>query len=222
MSEATQRALFELQHHLKRDGRVPAEWLSAHAPDGDLERIWSECQVPLLLLRIGTAGAEHRALVRCACACAREALRMIPAGTSPLPVGVDTAEAWCEGRATKADLDAAHRLDFESWHEETKLQPVVVEIKRAVRMAMAAAMSAMRAADAVGAGTKTQTRRLGSDVVEAARSTERVVAAVVYEDPDWQDHPCDEALADVAAIVRTHVPCPTIEQLQETFAQRAI
>lgn len=221
MSEATQRALFELQRHLKRDGRVPAEWLSAHAPDGDLERMWADCQVPLLLLQLGASGAEHRALVRCACALAREATRTIPAGTSPLPVGVDAAEAWCEGRATRADLEAAQRLDFESWHDDMNLPPAIAEIKRAVRMAIAAALTATRVASAGGVERAVQTRKLSSDVLEAARSTERVVAALVHGDPDWQDLPCAEALADVAEIVRAHVPCPTIEQLQRSFGPDA-
>jgi hypothetical protein len=36
----TAAPLAELRAHLARDGAVPLAWVVAHAPDGDLRRVW--------------------------------------------------------------------------------------------------------------------------------------------------------------------------------------
>lgn len=77
---------------------------------------WSECRrADWLLLAAVRLGVDHRPIVMAACACARMALRYVPAGDDRPRVGIETAEAWCRGAATLervyaaiADAHAAH------------------------------------------------------------------------------------------------------------------
>ena len=74
---------------------------------------WLACERPDWLLWwaakcIGEPGSTaHKQLVRVACACARTALPHVKAGeTRPLKA-VETAEAWCDGKATLAEVRSA-------------------------------------------------------------------------------------------------------------------
>jgi hypothetical protein len=60
-----------------------------------------------LLWYCARVGVDHKLLVRAACACARLALRYVPAGEPRPLAAIETAERWCDGAATLAEVRAA-------------------------------------------------------------------------------------------------------------------
>ena len=52
---------------------------------------------------------RREVIVLCACACARTALRYVPAGEERPLAAIETAERWCRGDATLDEVRAARR-----------------------------------------------------------------------------------------------------------------
>jgi len=85
------------------------EWLA----DRDLSAMWQECErADWLLWLAATINIDRRLVVRAACRCAREALPIFedrrPGDGRPRKA-IETAEAWCDGRATLDEVRSAAR-----------------------------------------------------------------------------------------------------------------
>src|SRR5690606_3193359 len=85
--------------------------------DRDLRQAWEQCErADWLLWLAGRIGVDRKMLVRAACRCVRESLPIFeqccPGDDRPRKA-IETAEAWCEGRATLAVLrKAAHAARY--------------------------------------------------------------------------------------------------------------
>jgi hypothetical protein len=65
------------------------------------EQLWAQCErADWLLWYAARVGVDRRAIVRAACACARTVLHLVPEGEERPLSAIETAEAWCDGRAT--------------------------------------------------------------------------------------------------------------------------
>lgn len=94
---------------LRRCG-APREALTWLAAQPDLETAWAACEQPQWLLWLARrSGVGKTALVRIACGCARTSLRFVP-GSDPLPLRA--AEAWCGGRSSREEAQAAYDADY--------------------------------------------------------------------------------------------------------------
>ena len=90
------------KHAPCRDGM---DWLRTQP---DMETAWLEClRGDWMLWLAGKMKADKGQLVRAACKCARLALRHVPEGERRPKVAIETAEAWCDGRAAVEDVRAA-------------------------------------------------------------------------------------------------------------------
>ena len=80
-----------------------------HAADGkSLREAWTTCERGDWLLWLAAKiDIDRKIIVRAACDCARTALKYVKEGeTRPLKA-IETAEAWCEGKATIEEVRAA-------------------------------------------------------------------------------------------------------------------
>ena len=96
----------ELSKWLERQAVCPMaiNWVGGRTA----RQAWDECpRADWMLWSVGRL-VERKVVVRAACACARTALRYSPE-TEKRPLHcIDTAEAWCDGRATIEEVkDAA-------------------------------------------------------------------------------------------------------------------
>ena len=72
------------------------------------EKAWRECPRGDWLLWIAAkGGVDRKKLVLAACACARLSLKYVPKGEKRPLKAIETAEAWCDGKATLAQVRAA-------------------------------------------------------------------------------------------------------------------
>jgi len=77
--------------------------------EGSAYAAWRACERGDWLLWIAARlGVDRRLVVRAACACARTALVHVPEGEHRPLRAIETAEAWCDGRATIAEVRAAY------------------------------------------------------------------------------------------------------------------
>src|SRR5262245_34769332 len=82
----------------------------AWADARDWQAAWDECDRGDWLLWIAARlGVERRTVVWAACKCARLALRHIPNGEKRPLKAIQTAEAWCKGKATIEQVREARR-----------------------------------------------------------------------------------------------------------------
>ena len=72
------------------------------------KRAWETCERGDWLLWIsGNLDVDRKLLVLAACACARTALRFVPAGEDRPRIAIETAEAWTKGKATIEQVQSA-------------------------------------------------------------------------------------------------------------------
>ena len=73
--------------------------------DRSLEQAWKDCpRGDWLLWLAGRVEIDRKLLVLAACKCARTVLQYVPKSEEHLLKGFETAEAWCEGKATLEDV----------------------------------------------------------------------------------------------------------------------
>ena len=96
----------EFQTYLASVGACPDA--KVWAAQRSAREAWAECErADWLLWWAATAEIDRKLLVRAACACARLALRFVPAVEVRPLRAIETAEAWCDGHATIAEVNAA-------------------------------------------------------------------------------------------------------------------
>jgi len=94
------------QEYLESLSACPAarQW----AGERTAEQAWDQCErADWLLWWAALAGAEKKDLVRIACQIARTALPCLKKSELRPLKAIETAEAWCEGKATPEDVRAA-------------------------------------------------------------------------------------------------------------------
>ena len=75
--------------------------------DQPLAEAWATCdRGDWMLWFAARTGIDRKVLVRAACACARQSLQYVPAGEDRPRITIETAEAWCEGRAMIEEVAA--------------------------------------------------------------------------------------------------------------------
>ena len=80
------------------------EWAGAR----NARQAWDECErADWLLWWAAMAGVDRKIVVKAACQCERRALRFVPDGEMRPLRAIETAERWCEGRATVQEVRAA-------------------------------------------------------------------------------------------------------------------
>ncbi len=102
------------------------------------------------LLRRGHLRRE--VLVLCACACARLALRHVPAGQDCAQRAIETAERWARGQATSDDVRAARDAAYAAAACAARYSRAVAYAYAAAAYAAAAAAAADGAAAAAADG----------------------------------------------------------------------
>ncbi len=69
--------------------------------------LWDTCQRADWMLWLAAQKLDRKIVVRAACACARTALLFVPAGEDRPRLAIETAERWCDGKATLDEVRAA-------------------------------------------------------------------------------------------------------------------
>lgn len=198
-------AIAELDDH----GDASPEWMTAHSPTGDLQPVWNACNAPFTLLRL----AEHRDCVRAACACARLVVNHVPAGEKRPLFAVEVTEAWLCGEATEEDvrtvardLSRADDEDYPAIWAAYLTAAGVLDSWDAIHVmhhvALAMVVEATAGGAAVGGGRGARAAALVRALDANPRGEGPLVSAYFA------------ASAFVAAIIRTYVRCPTLDQLR--------
>jgi hypothetical protein len=121
-----------------------------------------------LLWLAGRLEIDRPTLVLAACACARTALRYVPAGDDRPRAAIETAEAWCRGEAT---LDQAQEAGARAAAGATWAAAEAAEAAEAgaaaARAAWAAAEAAWAAAGAAGAAAEAEAARVAAHAEHA-------------------------------------------------------
>lgn len=82
-------------------------YVASH-PTWSIATLWRRCdRSDWLLWLAGAAEIDRKTIVRCACDCARTALRYATPGDDRPRLCVETVERWCDGEATMDDVSAA-------------------------------------------------------------------------------------------------------------------
>jgi hypothetical protein len=142
------------QAYLKRLGAcIEARMWAA---DRTAQQAWDECErADWLLWWLAKSGLARQQLVRLTCACARTALPYATAGELRPLAAIETAEAWCDGRATIEQVrdaaDAAKDAAAAAYATAAAAAAEVAAAEVAYAAAYAAAAAAYAAAAAVGA-----------------------------------------------------------------------
>ena len=81
-------------------------WMKRHG--GNLAALWGDCErADWMLWFAAMRGCKRELYVIAACKCARRALKYVPKEESRPSKAIETAERWCDGKATKAEVRIA-------------------------------------------------------------------------------------------------------------------
>ena len=154
----------------------------------DSEQAWAECHRGHWMLWIAERlGIDRKLLVLAACDCVDRVLQFIPADESRPREAVETARAWCAGKATMAEVRAAVAAAYGA--------VIAVDTSAAISAASYAADSAYAAISAA---------HIAADAYAVVHSVAYAAFAAGVKSAE------QEAQAD---IVRRHIPWDTICRL---------
>ena len=204
--------LEELLVHVHCYDNVPLEWITAHAPAGSLEPVWSSCDHVRVLMDLAALTVDHRTLVRAACACARTVVvHLPPERQQQARAALEVAERWSRGDADLDELAAAAEATDHVY--ASNADPVVPRVSSA-----ACAVHAAVATAATAAGYETPWYDSRQVEEAASHAASFAAAAIQSADPDANredSEPQDAALCpSLAAIVRAQLTCPTLDQVR--------
>jgi hypothetical protein len=220
----------KFQAYLKSVHACPEarEW----AGDRTAKQAWEECKRgDWLLWWAAKAGTDRKTLVRIACQIARTALPFVKKGEVRPLKAIETAEAWCVGKGTIADLRAA-----------VAAADAAAADVGAAAFAAAAYAAGAAAADVVEAAYASESYAAAADVAEAASAAaidaaEAAASKVVYaasknaaKTPEytcfaepalystkWRKTRAAK-LQEFAALVREAIPFPGISKVKKKVA----
>jgi hypothetical protein len=163
-------------------------------PDG-----WSEAELTtcwggdeaLWMAKLAERTATRHAQVAAACALARRVESLLPPEDRRPREAIAHAESWPEG-----ERGALGRTADEAFLAEVDAAPGIERIS-AVKTAFAAARIAL------GDGALSEAVQHAENALRNGERVER-----------------DAALAELATILRAHLPCPTLAELRAAFAKR--
>jgi len=191
------------KHAPCRDGM---DWLRTQP---DMETAWLEClRGDWMLWLAGKMKADKGQLVRAACKCARLALRHVPEGERMPKVAIETAEAWCDGRAAVEDVRAAA--------DAADAAAAAAAAADAAADAAAAAYVAVAAADAAAyvAAAAAYVAAAAADAAYAAAAAAAADAAYVAADAAAA---AAAYVADAAYVARTLTLKACAEKVREVW-----
>lgn len=175
---------------LDRTGEPPPGWVEQHAPGEDLRPAWQACNFVESLLKLAGAGGDPRGVVVAACACIRVRYPLLPEdGPDPRPT-LAAAEAWAREEGALAAVEDARRAA-----DLPRAGP-----HRALSRALHWLGSAVCATNPASAGLY-------------AANVANVVMMMGSADADA----LRAASAQLSAVVRAHLTCPTLEQLRGAY-----
>ena len=91
--------------HAKSACPEAMRWLATQI---DPATAWETCKRPDWMIWLAARrGVDRKTIVRVACACARTSLRFVPEGEDRPRLAIETAERWCDDRATIEEVRAA-------------------------------------------------------------------------------------------------------------------
>jgi hypothetical protein len=153
---------------------------------------------------------SRKSIVMAACACARTALEFVPAGELCPLRAIETAEAWCAGRASLNEVRgaayaaaaAAPPAHAEAFHAAASaaLTPDAASLAAdaASLAADAAALAAASAALAADAAAFAFANAVAANAASLAAAAAALAAGVA-------------ARAEMAPVVRRHLKCPRLQ-----------
>jgi hypothetical protein len=175
-------------------------WAKAYkTPQG----AWRACKRADWLLWIsgrlvGPGDDSRKPLVLAACACARTALRHVPAGEMRPLRAIETAEAWCRGEASLEQVRAASTA-YAAYYAAAAAAAAAAAYYAAAAAASAAA-NASTAYAAAAASAAYYAAAAAADAAYSADAAADAAASVARV----------KALADMAVLVRKHLKCPRL------------
>jgi hypothetical protein len=207
--------LEELLAHVHCYEEVPEAWIAANAPDGSLEALWVECNHVGVLMNLAALTVDRRTLVGAACACARMVVKHLPPERrAQADAALDTVERWARREAELDEVAAAADATDHTYANAESIAPLVSCAACAVDAAVSAA------ATVAGHDTRWYDARQSTEA--AGHAAGFAAAALDWADPDGSH--AKEKLVDaqiasdwcpsLAAVLRAHLPCPTIDQVR--------
>ena len=175
--------------HAKSACPEAMRWLATQI---DPATAWETCKRPDWMIWLAARrGVDRKTIVRVACACARTSLRFVPEGEDRPRLAIETAERWCDDRATieevRAAAYAAAYAAAAAYADDAEAADADAAYAAAYAAADAAAYAAADAADA-------------ADAAYAAYAADAADAADARA----------EHLATLAAIVREAIPLDAV------------
>jgi len=173
-------------------------WLESTGLSG--QAAWEACErADWMLWLASKCQIDRLVLVRAACACARTALAYVTKGEDRPRIAIETAERWCDGRATIDDVRAHAAAAADAADAAHAAAADAADAAHAAAAAAADAADAADAAAADAAHAAAYTAHAAADAAHAAAAAKVRLTA----------------LRDMAAIVRQHIPqCPLKEDEQ--------
>jgi hypothetical protein len=209
MGEAEQSPLEDLLRLVHGDETVPDASISAYAPHGSLDALWSTCDDVGVMVDLAALCVDAPILARAACACARRVVKYLPpARWDEAYAALVVAERWARGDASIDPDDlavAATTVD----HAYANAEPVVPVLACAAASVDAAVSSA-----ATAAGYDTSwydVREARTAAHHAALCAKEAIAAATKGRPD--------AASWIPDVLRAELPCPTLDGIRRGLAQ---
>jgi hypothetical protein len=120
--------------------------------DRTARQAWDECErADWMLWYAAELGSDRRLIVRANCACARRALRFVPIEDCRPLRAIETAEAWCDGKATLAEVRYASAKADEAAVCDKPAAAITAATEAATAAATACEASGAAASFAAGA-----------------------------------------------------------------------
>lgn len=198
--------LLELFEHLERDHAVPAAWIEAHAPAGDLRPLWDACWIPDLLVYLVVPLHDRRTLAQLACGWVRTILFLAPPGDHAALRALEVTEAWIRHETTVDVVSAARDAAFDASNaaqdaDDARGHGLAYAAFAAAGVAIGAELRASLSF------TLMHVANLKADCVDADRSSHAWLVAA------------KAARSRLADDLRSHLSCPTLDQLRVALAR---
>lgn len=187
--------LSTLLGYLEQRTAPPVDWVNKHAPGSDLTALWTVTRNAYVMAQLVSPVLPAKTLVRAGCACVGRALMYLPLDELRPADAVEAAEKWSRGSLAIEQLETA----------------------------AAAARSAATAVFDSGGLAATYAAKAAEALKEVAVGQiglERVVHHVANAVDEAGVHTHDDALADLAALLREYLLCPSLPELVAAFKNR--
>jgi len=192
------------------------KWAGRKTP----KKAWETCkQSDWLLWIAGKLNIDRKKLVLAACACARTALKYIPAGEDRPRIAIETAEAWTRGEATIEQVRTATHAAHAAAHAAYTAHAAYVADAAAQAAYAAYAAHSAYAADAATYAAYAAYAAHSSPAADAAAQAAYAAHAAAYA--AYAAHSSLAAQKQMADIVREVIPFNVIKQAIADYEGKA-